>query len=137
MPGNNSSFLPKRKTRLAESAYFSPYSDAGAPKPHPNVDADAYAALRASAISSLEAMGHDPNTMIERGVAWAEDQDPFGHVTHSQYMHFLGTYFHRVMESYDEHLSEQEYDDMINARTVIPVLRKYQWNKLHSACNVL
>ncbi|ETS74344.1 hypothetical protein PFICI_14210 [Pestalotiopsis fici W106-1] len=63
--------------------------------------------------------------MVERGVLWAEDQDPFGHVMQSQYMHFLGTCFHRVMESYDEFLSQQEYDDMIHAKSVVPAIRKY------------
>jgi acyl-CoA thioesterase FadM len=70
-------------------------------------------------------MSYEPKTMVERGVLWAEDQDPFGHVMQSQYMHFFGTCFHRIMESYDEFLSEQEYDDMINGRTVIPAVRKY------------
>lgn len=40
--------------------------------------------------------------MTERGVAWAEDQDPFGQVMHSQYMHFLGACFHCFMEGYGE-----------------------------------
>lgn len=115
---------PSSKTRLAQSGYLSPYSHAGAPKPHPNTDV--YAALRATALASLEAMGFDPSTMVERGVVWAEDQDPFGHVMHSQYMHFLGTCFHRFMESYDEILSEQEYEDMINAKTVVPAIRRYE-----------
>ncbi|KAI1773162.1 hypothetical protein F4818DRAFT_443520 [Hypoxylon cercidicola] len=30
------------------------------------------------------------------------------------------------MESFDQFLSKEEYDDMIHARTVIPVLRKYE-----------
>ncbi|KAI1855504.1 hypothetical protein JX266_000369 [Neoarthrinium moseri] len=111
------------KSRLSESAYNSPYSRTGAPGPHPNVDP--YALLRGRALSTLEAMGFDPETMVERGVLWAEDQDPFGHVTQSQYMHFIGTCFHRVMESYDEFLTEKEYDDMIKARSVIPAVRKY------------
>lgn len=64
--------------------------------------------------------------MVERGVVWAEDQDPFGHVMHSQYMHFLGACSHRFMESYSEFLGEEEYDDMIHARTVVPVIRKYE-----------
>ena len=111
-------------SRLAESAYNSPYSHAGAPGPHPNTDP--YANLRASALSTLVAMGYDPKTMVERGVVWAEDQDPFGHVMQSQYMYFLGLCFHRVMESYDEFLSEQEYRDMILAKSVAPVIRKYE-----------
>ncbi|KAL1858163.1 hypothetical protein Daus18300_010044 [Diaporthe australafricana] len=45
---------------------------------------------------------------------------------HSQYLHFLGACFHRFVEGYDEWLSEKEYDDMIHARTMIPVVRKYE-----------
>ncbi|ROV93814.1 hypothetical protein VMCG_08761 [Cytospora schulzeri] len=71
-------------------------------------------------------MVYDPSTMVERGVVWAEEQDPFGHVMQSQYMHFLGTCFHRVMEGYGEFLSNQEYDDMIHGKTVVPALRKYE-----------
>lgn len=112
------------KSRLAQSAYNSPYTRAGAPTPHPNTDP--YAPLRAKALATLERMGYDPQTMVERGVVWAEDQDPFGHVMQSQYMHFLGICFHRVMESYDEFLSEKEYNDMVLAKTVVPVVRKYE-----------
>jgi acyl-CoA thioesterase FadM len=114
----------RRLSRLAESAYNSPYARAGAPTPHPNTDP--YAPLRAKAIATLEAMGYDPQTMVERGIVWAEDQDPFGHVMQSQYMNFLGTCFHRVMESYDEFLDEKEYNDMILAKTVVPVVRRYE-----------
>lgn len=113
-----------RLSRLAQSAYNSPYCRSGAPSHHPNQDP--YAPLRAKALATLEAMGYDPQTMVERGVIWAEDQDPFGHVMQSQYMTFLGTCFHRVMESYDEYLSEEEYNGMILAKTVIPVMRKYE-----------
>lgn len=112
------------KSRLAESAYNSPYSHSGAPGPHPNTDP--YAPLREKALSTLNAMGYDPETMVERGVLWAEDQDPFGHVMHAQYMHFLGTCFHRIMESYAEFLSEEEYEDMITAKGTVPVIRKYE-----------
>lgn len=112
-------------SRLAQSAYLSPYSHNGAPAPHPNTDP--YAELRARALSTLEAMGYDPSTMVERGVIWAEDQDPFGHMMNSQYSHFFSTCFHRVMESFDEYLSEQEYKDMINGRNIIPVIQGYEF----------
>ncbi|KAI1207296.1 uncharacterized protein F4807DRAFT_435209 [Annulohypoxylon truncatum] len=127
MADNVESVTPRvfKSQRLADSAYHSPYSHAGAPIPHPN-DADPYAPLRARALASLEAMGYGPKTMVERGVVWAEDQDPFGHVMNSQYAHFFSTCFHRVMESFDQFLSKEEFDDMIHARTVIPVLRKYE-----------
>ncbi|KAH8883074.1 hypothetical protein GQ53DRAFT_664760 [Thozetella sp. PMI_491] len=119
-----SSHTPRpHKSRLAESSYNSPYSRAGAPSPHPNTDP--YAPLRARALATLEAMGYDPDTMVERGIVWAEDQDPFGHVMQGQFMSFFGMCFYRVMESYDQFLSKQEYDDMVNARTVVPLVRKY------------
>lgn len=116
----------KSMSRLAQSAYHSPYSRSGAPSgPHPNIT-DPYAPLRGSALSTLEAMGYDPRTMVEHGVLWAEHQDPFGHVMQSQYMQFLGTCFHRVMESYHEYLSDDEYEGMVSGRTVIPAVRRYQ-----------
>ncbi|KAH9988514.1 hypothetical protein F4779DRAFT_638380 [Xylariaceae sp. FL0662B] len=112
-------------SRLAQSAYDSPYSRSGAPSsPHPT--GDPYAPLRARALSTLAEMGYDSNTMIERGVLWAEDQDPFGHVKQSRFMHFSGIGFHRTMESWDEYLSRQEYDDMIHSKSVMPVVRNYE-----------
>ncbi|KAI1353762.1 hypothetical protein F5Y01DRAFT_276163 [Xylaria sp. FL0043] len=86
--------------RLAQSAYNSLYSRTGAPTPHPN--SDPYSALRFSTLSNLEAMGYDPKTMVEYGVLWAEDQDPYAHVMHSQYMHWAGSCLYRIMEGYDE-----------------------------------
>ncbi|KAI0195884.1 hypothetical protein F4808DRAFT_452819 [Astrocystis sublimbata] len=56
-------------SRLAESAYNSPYSKSGAPC----CAGDPYAELRGRALST---MGYDAQTMIKRGVLWAEDQDP-------------------------------------------------------------
>ncbi|PVH96305.1 hypothetical protein DM02DRAFT_720419 [Periconia macrospinosa] len=120
----NNKTKPIPASRLAESSYNSPYSRSGAPSPHPNTDP--YAPLRAKALSTLEAMGYDPKTMVERGVLWAEDQDPFGHVMQSRFMQYLGICFHRVMESYDEFLSEEEYNGMNTAKTVVPVVRKYE-----------
>ncbi|OTB02437.1 hypothetical protein M426DRAFT_74667 [Hypoxylon sp. CI-4A] len=110
-------------SRLAQSAYDSPYSRSGAPSLHPT--GDPYAPLRTRALSTLAEMGYDSTTMTERGVLWAEDQDPFGHVKQSRFMHFLGIGFHRTMESYDGYLSEREYDDMVHSKSVIPVVRKY------------
>ncbi|KAI1359937.1 hypothetical protein F5Y08DRAFT_349184 [Xylaria arbuscula] len=110
--------------RLAQSAYNSPYSRAGAPTPHPN--SDPYSALRSRALATLEAMGYDPKTMVEHGVVWAEDQDPYGHVMHSQYMHWAGSCLYRIMEGYDEWLSKQECDDIIQGKNVIIVVKKYE-----------
>ena len=110
--------------RLAKSAYNSPSTRAGAPGSHPNTDP--YATLRAKALKTLEGMGYDPATMAEHGVVWAEDQDPFGHVMQSQFMRFFGVCFHRVMESYADYLDEEEYEGMVRAKTVVPVMRRYE-----------
>ncbi|CZR47884.1 uncharacterized protein FPRO_13551 [Fusarium proliferatum ET1] len=122
MPGPGKTFAPLKATE-----YFSPYHRSGAPKSSqiPDQD-DPYAKLRAKALTVLEAQGFEAKTMVERGVTWAEDQDPFGHVAHSQYLHFFGICWQRVMESYDEFLSKQEYEDMIKGKTVIPVVHKYE-----------
>ncbi|KLJ05824.1 hypothetical protein EMPG_10742 [Blastomyces silverae] len=111
-------------SRLADSSYQSPYASNGAPGAHPNTDP--YAALRGRALSTLEAMGFDPKTMIEHGILWAEHQDPYGHVNTGQIMSFFGGCFFRVLESYEEFLSKEELDGMIEAKTVVPLVRKYE-----------
>ena len=70
-------------------------------------------------------MGFDPNTMVEHGILWAEHQDPYGHVMQSQFMQFAGACFFRVMESYDQWLSQKEYDDLLHARGIMMVIKKY------------
>lgn len=111
--------------RLQASEYLSPYFRTGAPGIAPS-GRDGYADLRAKGITTLESMGFESQTMVERGVTWAEDQDPFGHVMHSQFVHFFGLCWQRVMESYGEFLSDQDYGDMITAKTVIPVVSEYK-----------
>ncbi|KJZ80516.1 hypothetical protein HIM_00366 [Hirsutella minnesotensis 3608] len=114
-----------KSARLAESSYLSPYSRNGAPdRAHPNTDP--YAPLRSRALATLEAMGFDPNLMVEHGVLWAEHQDPFGHVMHTQFMNFMGTSLWRILESHDEFLTREECDNMIQAKTVITALKKYE-----------
>lgn len=117
MPDDTSIPVPSRSKQLVDAAYPSPYSYA--PRSQPNTDP--YTDLCASALSPRKAMGYDPKTMAERGVVLAEDQDqdPFRHVMHSQYIRFLGACFHRSTEGYDEWLSIQEEDDLIHARTLI------------------
>lgn len=46
----------------------------------------------------------------------------------AQCMHFFGNGFQRIMKSYDEFLSPQEYDNMVNGRTVTTAVRKYETN---------
>ena len=117
-----------KPSRLQASQYFSPYVRAGAPGVNASDSTikDPYTPLRAKALATLEQMGFEPQTMVERGVAWAEDQDPFGHVMQSQYMHYFGLVWQRVMESYDEYFSPDEYRDLIQGKSILPVIHKYE-----------
>ena len=62
---------PKKRSRLAESAFNSPYSHIGASTKHPNTNP--YIESRAQALLTLESLGYIPETMVERGVLW-DDQ---------------------------------------------------------------
>jgi hypothetical protein len=115
--------IKPRSAKLAASAGLSPYGRAGAPGPHPNTDP--YESLRARALSTLEAMGFDPDTMVEHPVLWAEHQDPFGHVMNAQFVSFMGASWIRVMESYDEFLSAEELAGVMNGKTVAPMVRRF------------
>lgn len=113
-----------KSARLAASSYLSPYARHGAPRPHPNTDP--YAPLRARALSTLEAMGFDADTMVEHGVLWAEHQDPFGHVMQAQFMSFMGASWIRALESYDEFLSPEELEGIMQAKTMAPMVRRLE-----------
>jgi hypothetical protein len=87
--------------------------------PHP----DPYASLRRQALATLEAMGYDPETMTERGLKWGDDLDPWDKTA---YMAYLGTCFHRVTESHDQFLSDEEYNNMTNRKTVITKSKNFE-----------
>ena len=108
---------PTFPTRLSASSYNSPTS---------HEPSNAYTPLRAAVISTATAMGYDPSTMTERGLVWAEDQDPFGHVMNAAYPHFLSMCNFRVMESFEQWLGPTAYENMVNARGIAPVVRKYE-----------
>ena len=104
-------------TRLSASSYNSPTS---------HDPSNPYTPLRAAVIATATAMGYDPTTMTERGLVWAEDQDPFGHVMNPAFTHFLSMGNFRVVESFEQWLGPAEYDNMITARSIGPVVQKYE-----------
>ena len=108
---------PTFPTRLSASSYNSPTSQ-GAENP--------YTPLRSSVISTATSMGYDPTTMTERGLVWAEDQDPFGHVMNTAYPHFLSLGNFRVSESFEQWLGPAEYMNMIQGKKISPLVRKYE-----------
>lgn len=61
--------------------------------------------------------------MIERSVVW-EDQDAYGHVHHTKFMHYLSYCYYRIMECYDEQLKEEDYNNIVYGKRVMLVIRK-------------
>ncbi|KAJ6538559.1 hypothetical protein DFH09DRAFT_1323801 [Mycena vulgaris] len=100
---------------LAASSYF-----------HPSGGED-YAPLRAAVVAQATAMGYDVPTMTEHGVAWADDQDPFGHVSNATYARLSSKANFRVFESFSTALGDK-YDDLYRAKGVGILVRSYTIN---------
>ena len=47
-------------------------------------------------------MGYDLETMVECGVDWAVDQDPFKHVNNGQYPKYFNQCNSRVFQSFEK-----------------------------------
>lgn len=112
LPPNESS-----SSRLQDSSHYSPT---------PNNPSSPYTPLRASVLVTATAMDYDPTTMVERGVMWADDQDPFAHVTNTAFPHFLSMCNFRVVEGFEQWLGEEEYGHMVAGKGVGPLVRKYE-----------
>ncbi|KXH64209.1 hypothetical protein CSAL01_03872 [Colletotrichum salicis] len=52
--------------------------------------------------------------MIEHGVTWADDQDPFGHIMNAGFSHFESTCSFRMFESFEAQLGGK-VDELLNA----------------------
>ncbi|PHH60455.1 hypothetical protein CDD81_1630 [Ophiocordyceps australis] len=110
-------------TRLAELLHLSPYTRSGAPR-RPHADNDTFANLRARAIATLEAMGFEPETMVELGVLWTH-QDLMGHVTHSQFIDYFTPSSCIILTHYADFLGKEQGDDVLNGRKVVPIMTRF------------
>ena len=86
---------------------------------------EAYAPLRRKVMETATAMGYDPVTMVECGIKWAEDQDPFGHVGNSIYPHYMALSNLRVFESFAEYLGDNRFMDPMKERGIGPLVKTY------------
>jgi len=59
-------------------------------------------------------MGYDVATMSEHGVVWADDQDPFGHVSGGMFPHFGQVSNFRMFESFAEQLGQDKFQILLN-----------------------
>jgi hypothetical protein len=90
-----------------------------------HADADPYAAARTAVLALALSLGYDPATMVERGVVWAEDQDPFGHVTNTAFPRFFSACNYRVVEGFGRFVGRERGDDMRKGRGVCPLVKGY------------
>ncbi|KAJ7094235.1 hypothetical protein C8R43DRAFT_908037 [Mycena crocata] len=90
---------------------------------HPS-GGEEYAPLRKAVVELATAMGYDVPTMTEHGVAWADDQDPFGHVGGAVYARLIFKANFRVFESFGKVLGDK-YDDLYRAKGVGVIIKSY------------
>ncbi|GAP93056.1 putative protein [Rosellinia necatrix] len=95
----------KFKSQLEASSYHTPGGG------------EVYKPLREKIVSQALAQGYDESTMMEHGVSWADDQDPWGHIMNAGYPHFASASNFRLFESFEEHLKEK-FQDLMKVRGI-------------------
>ncbi|KAI9932545.1 hypothetical protein ASPWEDRAFT_730388 [Aspergillus wentii DTO 134E9] len=76
-----------------------------------------WAQRRDETISKMLEQGLEYPTLAEHPIAWAEDQDPFGHVMTQTYPHINAKCFLRLLESFEEQLKDR-FPDFMKARGI-------------------
>ncbi|KAF5496849.1 hypothetical protein CGCS363_v007899 [Colletotrichum siamense] len=99
-------------SRLGASSYHAPGGGA------------AYQPLRENLIKKVLEQGYDEETMIEHGVVWADDQDPFGHIMNAGFSHFASSCNFRVFESFEAQLGDK-INDFINAKGIGVMVKQF------------
>ncbi|KAH8425944.1 uncharacterized protein LDX57_003683 [Aspergillus melleus] len=67
--------------------------------------------------------GNEYSTLTQHSVAWAEDQDPFGHVMFQTYGHISAQCGNRVIESFQEHLGDK-FPEFMTAKGISAMSRR-------------
>ena len=102
----------KFKTQLEASSYHAPGGG------------EAYKPLREAVVATATAMGYDTATMLEHGVVWADDQDPFAHIKNHGYSPHISACNFRLFESFEEQLGDK-YEDLLKARGIGIIIRSF------------
>ncbi|KAI0521397.1 hypothetical protein F5B22DRAFT_571771 [Xylaria bambusicola] len=95
----------KFKTQLEASSYHAPGGG------------ELYKPLRESIVKLALEQGYDEATMMEHGVIWADDQDPWGHIKNHGFPHFASACNFRLFESFEEHLKDK-FQDLMKVRGI-------------------
>lgn len=104
--------IPKFKSALEASSYQSP--DGG----------PAYSLLRKKVVDMAIAMGYDASTMVECGVNWSDDHDPFKHVKNHAYPHYVNQCNFRVFQSFEAQLGER-FQDLLDTQHIGVMVKTY------------
>lgn len=95
----------KFKSQLEASSYHAPGGG------------ELYKPLREKIVSEALAQGYDEATMMEHGVVWADDQDPWGHIMNAGFPHYTSACNFRLFESFEEHLKDK-FQDLMKVRGI-------------------
>jgi hypothetical protein len=76
-----------------------------------------YKPLREKIVKQALEQGYDETTMLEHGVTWADDQDPWGHIMNAGYPHYVSACNFRLFESFEEHLKDK-FQDLMKVRGI-------------------
>ncbi|KAI0189895.1 hypothetical protein F4808DRAFT_31841 [Astrocystis sublimbata] len=94
------------KTQLEASSYHAPGGG------------ELYKPLRAAIVELALAQGYDGPTMMEHGVVWADDQDPWGHIMNAGFPHYVSACNFRLFESFEAHLKKDKFMDLMQVRGI-------------------
>ncbi|RYP57844.1 hypothetical protein DL770_010571 [Monosporascus sp. CRB-9-2] len=95
----------KFKTQLEASSYHAPGGG------------ELYKPLREKIVRQALEQGYHETTMMEHGVVWADDQDPWGHIMNAGFPHYASACNFRLFESFEEHLKDK-FQDLMKARGI-------------------
>ncbi|KAI1812264.1 hypothetical protein GGS20DRAFT_558821 [Poronia punctata] len=96
----------KFKSQLEASSYHSPGGG------------ELYKPLREEIVRLAVAQGYDVPTMMEHGVSWADDQDPWGHIMNAGFPHYATACNFRLFESFEEYLGKEKFEDLMKVKGV-------------------
>ena len=88
---------------------------------------DAYEGARKLIIDRATSLGYERSTMIEHGITWADDLDPFGHVKSAAFTSMFAISGVRVFESFSSNLGSK-FEGFMKARDVSAVAREFTIN---------
>ncbi|RYP08102.1 hypothetical protein DL764_002085 [Monosporascus ibericus] len=95
----------KFKTQLEASSYHAPGGG------------ELYKPLREKIVRQALEQGYHEASMMEHGVVWADDQDPWGHIMNAGFPHYASACNFRLFESFEEHLKDK-FQDLMKARGI-------------------